>query len=405
MSFAFLSAFTFSHASTVVLTTTCIGASSIASDGCTLSGVNSGDLIVVIFCGQGGANNNMFAMAITGITYSGLTDITSSAGGCSSGGYAVATSKGNAALAITLYATYTTANYVFAYDFSGASLWQFDGIASTTGGTTNQLLAVAEIAVAATSAAATPCGTYPYTVDSGFNLLAPACPSYFIGSNAANSEYQTAWGGGTAHINMYGGLSLTPNSGIMFFSSNAGGGTGDPCSIYACSTVTYSTSIITEFCVSNPSVCTNETTSTTWSFDATSTVITYTTCSTTGNGSQYCVTRTESISGTKTYTDTSVSLVTSTISTTTTATAVIAPTTNSLLYWFFGFVSLLIPPATLVGIRANQRGSTSSDDFIPLILIGLFVGSLLGLVLNVLPWEFLVAFGGILVLYVIRSRL
>ena len=186
-------------------------------------------------------------------------------------------------------------------------------------------------------------------------------------------------------------ISLTPNN--------------TPCVIYACSTVTYSTVTVNSWCLTNPNVCTNETSTVTWLYDATSTILTTTYCSTVGNGSQYCVTNTGTISKSVVYVDTSVSLVFSTVTTTTTATAVIAPTTNSLLYWFFGFVSLLIPPATLVGIRANQSGTTSGEDFIPLILIGLFVGSLLGLVLNVLPWEFLVAFGGILVLYVIRSRL
>ena len=202
-------------------------------------------------------------------------------------------------------------------------------------------------------------------------------------------------------VNNGGGTDRYWTETVLVLSASGGGG-GGGCSIYVCTTITYSVTWGNQTCVGgNSGVCTMTTTWTTIHYDSTFTNETIIHCGTMPN----CAGFTQGENQTETYTDTSVSLVIVTTTTTTTATAVIAPTTNSLLYWFFGFVSLLIPPATLVGIRANQGGTTSGEDFIPLILIGLFVGSLLGLILNVLPWEFLIAFGGILVLYVIRSRL
>jgi hypothetical protein len=242
--------------------------------------------------------------------------------------------------------------------------------------------------------------TSGYTIPSGGS----ACGGYngSAGTPAALGAYLFGIGGSNQNFPVVFTWSGTDFSGtqadIVGFTLTA----LNPYQPYSTYVDSYSTSAVISYCQDHNAVCTNETSTSTWSYDNTRTTILITTCSTSDSGNQYCVTQTTSYGANVTYTATSAILTTSTVTTTTTATAVLAPTQESLLYWFFGFVALLVPPATLVGIRANS--GSGGEDFIPLILIGLFVGALLGLILNVLPWEFMVVFGAILALYVIRGR-
>ena len=182
-----------------------------------------------------------------------------------------------------------------------------------------------------------------------------------------------------------------------------------PYNPYSTSTHVYTITSTVSWCyTSQAGNCVNETYTSTESYDATYTVLTLTSCSINDSGSPNCVTKTGSENVTVTYTASSVIIVTST--TTTTATAVLAPTTSSINYWIFGFIVLMIPPATLIGIgeeRKKASGQTLEPtiEIVPLLLIGLVVGSLLGLILNVLPWEFLLIFIVITGLWFFKDRL
>ena len=197
-----------------------------------------------------------------------------------------------------------------------------------------------------------------------------------IAGNISAASYSPTYFAWTAIL-----ISLTPNA--------------SPCIIYACHTVTYSTVTVNSWCLpTNPNVCTNETSTVTWLYDATSTILTTTYCSTVGNGSQYCVTNTGTISKSVVYVDTSVSLVYSTVTTTTYQTAIVAPNGNSLLYWFFEIVALFTTTGAIVGI-GSTKGSVGQiiggESFEFRITLGLMLGSWIGLLINVSTWGIAVA--------------
>jgi hypothetical protein len=275
---------------------------------------------------------------------------------------------------------------------TGANTWNYHASSSLNSG-----VLTVELASAVATNGATYQGTL--TATSGFTVL----------TGASGGTYPASFGAylfGQAGSNQNFPISLTTTvtspTGVGYDVVGFSLVALNPYNPYATTVVTYPITWSNSVCLPGSPDCTNVTGTLTIPYDSTTTTVVTTTCSISDSGGQYCVTATTSTNKTVTYTDTSASIVTDTVTTTTTATAVLAPTQESLLYWFFGFVALLLPPATLVGIRANS--GSGGEDFIPLILIGLFVGALLGLILNVLPWEFLVVFGAILALYVIRGR-
>jgi Ca2+/Na+ antiporter len=76
---------------------------------------------------------------------------------------------------------------------------------------------------------------------------------------------------------------------------------------------------------------------------------------------------------------------------------------NSLLYWFFEIVCLLVPTAFLTG-RTVKSGNATSGDIVFMALAGLMVGSWIGLLVNVSTWGVAVAFTAVFFIYLWRGR-
>lgn len=149
------------------------------------------------------------------------------------------------------------------------------------------------------------------------------------------------------------------------------------CTVYACQTSTYSITWSNATCVPGSSgTCTMTTTWTIIHYDSTTTNVTVIYC----DNQPGCAHYTQNTTKVQTYTDTSVSVVTSHTTVTTTQTAVVAPTTTSLLYWFMGFAMLIVPPASFVGVA--RRGNPAADIELPM-MVGLFIGALLALLVQV----------------------
>ena len=208
-----------------------------------------------------------------------------------------------------------------------------------------------------------------------------------VPNNCADGQYNM---NDTGSSNMAFGSVTNGQAPIAFVAVTmqalAGSG-GSGCNVFACSTSTYSFSYSNETCIG--AGCTATTTSTTISYDATTTVVTYITCS----GSN-CVTRVISQNKTITYTDTSVSVVKTTTTATVTNTALNAPTGNQLQFWLVPLIFLLGPAFGLMGgygATVRERGGNPAATIAALMfMLGLNLGALGGIILKVMPFPVLV---------------
>ena len=158
---------------------------------------------------------------------------------------------------------------------------------------------------------------------------------------------------------------------------------------YATSTSVYSVTWVNSTCIV-PTICTQTTTSTTVSYDATSTVITIIQC----DGSPNCASRTQAENITVTYTDTSVFGTTITHTATVTNTALNAPTGNQLQFWLVPLIFLLGPAFGLMGgygATVRERGGNPAATIAALMfMLGLNLGALGGIILKIMPFPVLV---------------
>lgn len=151
------------------------------------------------------------------------------------------------------------------------------------------------------------------------------------------------------------------------------------------------------------------TTTITTTFDATTQTTTQTTTSVSGGTTAFFTSAHLTTSfTTRTTTTVFRSVSTTTLNVTQTATAVVAPSTSNPQYWIFGFVALLLPVGLFTSLIFEQ-GHRSGNPVEPnavmfAIIAGLLVGSVIGLLLNVIPWGITAIFVVIFFLYLWKGR-
>ena len=93
------------------------------------------------------------------------------------------------------------------------------------------------------------------------------------------------------------------------------------------------------------------------------------------------------------------------MTTTITAFTTLPPNNFDLHYWLFGILVMLSVTALLDGYLVSRTNiAIGSDTFIFTSLIGLFVGSLIGLIINILPFYITIVMFALVVIYVWRGR-
>lgn len=128
----------------------------------------------------------------------------------------------------------------------------------------------------------------------------------------------------------------------------------------------------------------------------------------TNGGTTYIIIHPTTLTFTRTSTNNFFSTILTTVNTTRTATAVVAPSTSNPQYWIFGFVALLLPVGLFTSLIFEQ-GHRSGNPVEPnavifAIVSGLLVGSVIGLLLNVIPWGITALFVVVFFLYLWRGR-
>jgi hypothetical protein len=93
-----------------------------------------------------------------------------------------------------------------------------------------------------------------------------------------------------------------------------------------------------------------------------------------------------------TYTTGNAFYTTSSVTVTTRQTGIVAPDMNSLLYWFFEIICLLVPTAFLLGYVKEGNSNADAGTYIIFACLGLMVGSWIGLMINISTWGVAVAF-------------
>ena len=235
------------------------------------------------------------------------------------------------------------------------------------------------------------CNTVGFSVGIGYRTVS-AIPISFTGSiiqtNSPTNQGVIVLGQGSGQYSSTANLGFGMVADVQF-----NGGVGDPCDTYACSSSTFSIVITNSYCVSATD-CTNETSTTTISYDATSTTTVVTYCSTTDSGGSNCVTKTMGENITQTYVDTSVSLVYLTSTVTVTNTALNAPSGFQLQFWLVSLIFLLGPAFGLMGgygATVRERGGNPAATIAALMfMLGLNLGALGGIILKVMPFPVLV---------------
>lgn len=179
-------------------------------------------------------------------------------------------------------------------------------------------------------------------------------------------------------------LANTIHMNLQAVCVNSGSCTSGSCS--NCQfTKTYSISWTNSTCV-NPTGCTQTTTSTTVSYDATSTVITIIQC----DGSPNCATYTQFANKTVTFTNSSVIFKTSTVTQTLTHTALNAPTTNDVFFWLIPMLFLLIPAFTFLGTAYEAMNNAAGGVLLIMFLLGLNIGAVGGIFVKIMPYPILI---------------
>lgn len=90
---------------------------------------------------------------------------------------------------------------------------------------------------------------------------------------------------------------------------------------------------------------------------------------------------------------------------TTTTTVTVPPNTFQVQYWYFGVTVNLIILCIILGFyMQNTHERIGSDGFIFMGLIGLLVGGIVALLMNVYPWEIIAVEFLILIVYIIRQK-
>lgn len=159
------------------------------------------------------------------------------------------------------------------------------------------------------------------------------------------------------------------------------------CTIYSCSSSTGSFTWINQTCVGGYTQCTITLTNTVVVSNGHTTTITIGYC----DSQRGCASFSQGTNYTITDTAISIIWVYDTTTVTTTETGIVAPNTDSLLYWFMEIVCLLVPTAYLDGMTI-RKGNVESNTLIQMTMIGLMVGSWIGLLINVSTWGVAVAF-------------
>ena len=82
----------------------------------------------------------------------------------------------------------------------------------------------------------------------------------------------------------------------------------------------------------------------------------------------------------------------------------IAPNFFDAHYWLFGIIVIMAVTALIDGILVERTDTAiGSNTFILSTLFGAFLGSVVALVMNIIPWIVSVGLFGLLILYVWRS--
>ena len=90
---------------------------------------------------------------------------------------------------------------------------------------------------------------------------------------------------------------------------------------------------------------------------------------------------------------------------TTTTIVTTPPNMLDIHYWMFGMFVTFGVTAFLLGALTMKAGvQVGSDTFIMMTLIGMFVGSLVALMMNMLPWLVPIGFFLVLLVYFMRLR-
>jgi hypothetical protein len=253
------------------------------------------------------------------------------------------------------------------------------------------------------------CSASSVTGSSAGGVIAAACSSdaaqitsvpnnFVIMSNVTNYYGLSAISSNNPTANTNGfGLSSSAYSSVAIASFYVGGGS---CSLYYCSTTTYTWTNYA--CASGVTGCMTTLSSTT----IFSTAITQTDCTNTLGGTNGCYAN-QTTSTTALSTAVSYSVITTTTTSTSTLYQINAPNPAQFYYWLFPFLFMALGISIPIGVITQREGgftNVTEKVLVMAVLFGAFIGTLAGTLIGLLNFLWPMSIFIILGLWIWKGR-